>query len=170
MSISKSQTSQIEIEPVPSKVNIVHVESKVDDYIEVNGAEDHDGLEYYDLPESLQGLTQEELKDLDKKTTRKVDLRLMPMLIYIYILNYLDRNNIAAARLGGLEDDLGLVGSQYQTCISVLFVGYILFQIPSNMLLNKIGKPSLYITSIMTVWGVISTCTGAVQSLSLIHI
>lgn len=121
-------------------------------------------LQYVDLPESLQHLTQEELRQLDKKTTRKIDLRMMPMLIYIYILNYLDRTNIAAARLGFLEEDLGLVGTQYQTCVSILFVGYILFQVPSNMLLNKIGKPSLYISIIMTIWGIISTCTGAVQS------
>lgn len=120
--------------------------------------------EYHDLPESIQHLTQQELRDLDKKTKRTIDLRLMPMLIYIYILNYLDRNNIASARLGGLENDLGLKGSQYQTCIAILFVGYILFQIPSNMLLAKLGKPSLYISVLMTLWGAISACTGATKS------
>lgn len=121
-------------------------------------------LKYVNLPESLQDLTQEQLAELDKKVTRKIDLRLMPMLIYIYILNYLDRNNIASARLGGIEADLGLVGTQYQTAISILFVGYILFQIPSNMVLNWLGRPSLYIAILMTLWGAISACTGAVQS------
>ncbi|KAG7663843.1 uncharacterized protein J8A68_002703 [[Candida] subhashii] len=143
-----------------SEVEIINEQEFKSNYDSGIGEE----LEYVDLPESLQHYTQEELKQLDKKTTRKIDLRMMPMLIYIYILNYLDRSNIAAARLGFLEEDLGLVGNQYQTCVSILFVGYILFQIPSNMLLNKIGKPSLYISVIMTLWGVISTCTGAVQS------
>ncbi|KAI5966832.1 uncharacterized protein KGF55_000241 [Candida pseudojiufengensis] len=119
---------------------------------------------YVDLPESLQDLTQEELKRLDKKTLRKIDLRLMTMLITIYILNYIDRNNIASARLGGLEKDLGLKGNQYQICISILFVGYILFQIPSNMLLNKLGRPSAYLAVVMTLWGAISACTAAVTS------
>ncbi|KAL6454762.1 hypothetical protein SBY92_004232 [Candida maltosa Xu316] len=119
---------------------------------------------YTNLPESLQHMTQEELKAFDKKTTRKIDLRLMPMLIWLYILNYLDRNNIASARLGGLEKDIGLVGNQYQICISILFVGYILFQVPSNMLLNKLGRPSIYLAVAMTIWGALSTCTGAVQS------
>lgn len=43
-------------------------------------------------------------------------------------MNYLDRNNIASARLAGLEDDLGLTSTQYQTCVSILFVGYLLMQ------------------------------------------
>lgn len=46
----------------------------------------------------------------------------------MYILNYLDRNNIAAARLAGLEKDLNLHGSQYQLSVSILFVGYLLMQ------------------------------------------
>lgn len=43
-------------------------------------------------------------------------MRLMPMVVIMYIMNYLDRNNIAAARLGGLEEDLGLKGTEYQVC------------------------------------------------------
>ncbi|CCH41706.1 putative membrane protein [Wickerhamomyces ciferrii] len=117
-----------------------------------------------EIPDSLKHLSEEEFKALEIKTRRKIDFRILPMVVFIYILNYLDRNNIASARLGGLEEDLGLKGNQYQTCISILFVGYILMQIPSNMILNKLGKPSLFITVIMTAWAIISTCTGAVQS------
>ncbi|ODV78243.1 transporter of nicotinic acid [Suhomyces tanzawaensis NRRL Y-17324] len=163
--MSKQEITYLEDKEVPT-----HLEDKELDLEngELKGSDEvldsGEAVKYYDLPESLQGLTQEELKSLDVRTTRKVDLRLMPMLIYIYILNYLDRNNIASARLGGLEKDLNLVGSQYQTAISILFVGYILFQIPSNMLLNKLGKPSLYISILMTVWGLISLCTGFVKS------
>jgi len=51
----------------------------------------------------------------------------------MYILNYLDRNNIAAARLAGLEKDLKLHGSQYQTSVSILFVGYLLMQGKLNL-------------------------------------
>lgn len=115
-------------------------------------------------PESLMSYSDEEIDEMHKKVTRKVDMRLLPMLVLLYILNYLDRNNIASARLGGLEDDLNLVGNQYQTCISILFVGYILMQIPANMLLNKFKRPSIFITAIMVSWGIVSTCTGAVQS------
>jgi hypothetical protein len=51
----------------------------------------------------------------------------------MYWLNYLDRNAIALAKLNGIQEDLNLSGSQYQTCVSILFVGYILGQIPSTL-------------------------------------
>lgn len=54
---------------------------------------------------------------------RKLDMRIMPTLWAMYFMNYLDRNAIANARLNDLEKDLGLEGSQYNTCISILFVG-----------------------------------------------
>lgn len=71
---------------------------------------------------------------------RKLDWYIMPMLWLMYWLNYLDRNAIALARLDNLEEELNLQGSQYQTCVSILFVGYILGQVPSNMLITRL-KP-----------------------------
>ncbi|KAL0950041.1 hypothetical protein HGRIS_010049 [Hohenbuehelia grisea] len=96
---------------------------------------------------------------LERKLLRKLDLR-MSILIVIYILNYIDRNNAAAARLRGFEKDLGLHGSQFPTILSILYVGYIIMQVPSNMFLNYIGKPSIYLPACMAVWGVISILTG----------
>lgn len=55
------------------------------------------------------------------------------------------RNNYAAARLQGLEDDLNMTDEQYQIGLSTLFIGYVLMQVPSNALLNYAGRPSLYI-------------------------
>ena len=83
--------------------------------------------------------------------------------------NYLDRNNIAAARLAGLQDPpskggLSLTTTQYLTTLSILFVGYVLMQIPSNLFLNKIGKPALYLPTVMIVWGVISAATAGAHS------
>lgn len=86
------------------------------------------------------------------------------MVVVMYILNYLDRNNIAAAGLSHLQQDLHLVGYQFNTCVSILFVGYLLMQVPSNMLLNKLGRPSLYLPLCMTVWGLISGATAAASS------
>ncbi|RQM05622.1 hypothetical protein DH86_00001654 [Scytalidium sp. 3C] len=73
-------------------------------------------------------------------------------------------NNIASARLAYMEKDLGLHGDQFQTAVSILFVGYLLMQVPSNLYLNKIGKPALYLPGCMIVWGIISACTAACQS------
>ena len=120
-------------------------------------------------PELVKDLSPEERQHLEAALVRKIDTRLLPMIILMYILNYLDRNNIAAARLAGLEDPpskggLSLTSTQYLTALSILFVGYILMQIPSNLFLNKIGKPALYLPTVMIVWGVISTATAGAQS------
>ncbi|KAI5459079.1 major facilitator superfamily domain-containing protein [Mariannaea sp. PMI_226] len=101
----------------------------------------------------------EHRKAVEKRLKRKLDAR-CSLFVLIYIMNYLDRNNIAAARLKGLQDDLKLSDTQYATCLSILYVGYILMQIPSNMLINRIQRPSLYISAAMLLWGLISTLSG----------
>jgi len=101
---------------------------------------------------------------IEAKLKRKIDLRLMPMIILMYIMNYLDRNNIAAVRLAGLQDELNLSSTQYQTVISILFVGYILMQVPSNLFLNKIGRPAIYLPGCMVAWGIISGATAGCQN------
>jgi hypothetical protein len=79
-------------------------------------------------PSLLINLSDEERQKLELRLRRKIDLRLLPMIVIMYILNYLDRNNIAAAKLAGLEKDLNLTGDQFQTSVSILFVGYLLMQ------------------------------------------
>ncbi|KAL1937734.1 hypothetical protein VTO73DRAFT_12887 [Trametes versicolor] len=98
-------------------------------------------------------------KVMERKLLRKLDLR-MSILIVIYILNYVDRNNAGAARLRGFQADLHLQGQEFATLLSILYVGYIIMQIPSNMFLNYIGKPSLYLPACMMIWGTISILTG----------
>lgn len=139
------------------KLETSHIESKIE-----SGSKSRDDF-VVEKPELLKQYSDEEIDAFHKKITFKIDIRLIPILVLLYILNYLDRNNIASARLGGLEDDLGLKGNQYETCISLLFVGYILMQIPSNMFLNKFKKPSIFIATIMGTWGAVSLCTAAVQ-------
>lgn len=77
--------------------------------------------------------------------------------------NYVDRNAIAQARLNNLERDLGMTGVQFNTTVSILFVGYVLMQVPSNMLITRI-KPGIYMSAWMLVWAVVSGCTALVQS------
>ncbi|EAU34201.1 conserved hypothetical protein [Aspergillus terreus NIH2624] len=117
-----------------------------------------------EAPPYVANLSPEERIEAEKRLVRKIDIRLLPMIIIMYIMNYLDRNNIASARLAGLPEDLGLVKNQYQTCVSILFVGYLLMQIPSNLMLNKFGKPAIYLPCAMMLWGIISTCTAAAQN------
>ncbi|KAF2261818.1 pantothenate transporter liz1 [Lojkania enalia] len=115
-------------------------------------------------PPLVAAMTQEYRFGAEIRLRRKIDTRLLPMIILMYIMNYLDRNNIAAVRLAGLQDELNLSSTQYQTVISILFVGYILMQIPSNLFLNKTGRPAVYLPACMIVWGMISGATGACQN------
>lgn len=70
-----------------------------------------------EAPELVRNLTLEERRAAEKKLLRRIDRRLLPMLILMYILNYLDRNNIAAARLAGLQSDLNLTSTQFSVRI-----------------------------------------------------
>lgn len=73
------------------------------------------------------------------RLVRKLDFIILPTLWIMYWFNYLDRNAITVARLDDMEEELGLTDTQYLTCVSILFVGYILGQIPSS----KLTDPSL---------------------------
>ncbi|GAW15115.1 hypothetical protein ANO14919_045240 [Xylariales sp. No.14919] len=100
---------------------------------------------------------------MNKRVMRKVDIHLLPLLILMYLLNFLDRNNLSQARLGTLEADLGMTGTDFNLATSILFVGYILMQLPSNLLLTRV-RPSLFLSVAMTIWGVISTAQAAARS------
>jgi hypothetical protein len=61
---------------------------------------------------------------IEKTLIRKIDLHILPIVVLLYLFSFLDRVNIGNARLYGLEEDLGLVGNQYQVSVSILFVTY----------------------------------------------
>ncbi|KAF9891595.1 hypothetical protein FE257_003606 [Aspergillus nanangensis] len=100
---------------------------------------------------------------MTRKLLRKVDLHLLPFLVIMYLLNFLDRNNLSQARLGTLEEDLNMHGTDYNLATSILFVGYLLMQLPSNLLLTRV-RPSLFLGIAMGIWGVISACQAAAHS------
>ena len=98
-----------------------------------------------------------------RKLLRKIDLRLLPILILCYLLNFLDRSNLAQARQGSLEKDLGMTGSDFNLATSIFFVGYLIMQLPSNMILTRV-RPSLYLGCACVLWGVVSTCNAATHT------
>jgi len=65
----------------------------------------------------------------ETKLVRKLDWHIMPIVFAMYFMNKLDQNAIANARLDGFEKDLGLVGNQFNVCVSVLYAGYTLIQV-----------------------------------------
>lgn len=99
----------------------------------------------------------------EQRVIRKLDRWIVPPVMLLYLLSFLDRVNIGNARLYGLERDLGLQGDQYQTAVSILFVTYVLSELPSNLVIKKL-RPSRWIAFISTAWGIVATLTGVVQS------
>ncbi|KAF9247261.1 MFS general substrate transporter [Melanogaster broomeanus] len=102
-------------------------------------------------------------KILEKQLLRKLDRR-VAFLLLVSIMNYLDRYNVAAARIQGLEDDLHMSGSQFNTLISTFYVGYVLMQVPSNTFMSSIQRPSLYLSVCVFLLGVCSIATGISQT------
>ncbi|RSL87987.1 hypothetical protein CEP52_015352 [Fusarium oligoseptatum] len=139
--------------PDTSKPHDEHVDGKSS--LESNAEEAH--------PTGALAMDSIHRQQVEKKLKRKLDAR-CSLFVLIYIMNYLDRNNIAAARLKGLQADLKLDDTEYATCLSILYVGYILMQVPSNMFINRISRPSLYIACAMLLWGLVSTLSGVVHN------
>ncbi|KAI1288624.1 major facilitator superfamily transporter [Xylaria venustula] len=98
-----------------------------------------------------------------KKAISKVDWRLIPVLLLLYLITYLDKTNIGNARIEGLLDSLHMNGTQYNIAVSLFFVPYILAEVPSNMLLNKFSRPSTYMGTLVLSWGIVMTVTGLVK-------
>lgn len=88
-------------------------------------------------------------RQVEKKLLRKIDTRILPLIVLIYLFNYLDRNSITQARLYGLEEDTGLKGAEYQTAISIFSAGYILMQLPATILMTKL-RPSIFLVSMQS--------------------
>ncbi|KAK9765677.1 hypothetical protein K7432_005798 [Basidiobolus ranarum] len=97
-----------------------------------------------------------------KQLLRKLDFRILPYVGLLYLFSFLDRVNIGNARLAKLEADIGLNPSQYSWCLSIFFVGYVIFEVPSNLLLKKYS-PSRWIARIMVTWGTCTMCMAAVK-------
>ncbi|KVE39296.1 MFS transporter [Burkholderia sp. TSV86] len=90
-------------------------------------------------------------------TYRKVSWRLAPMLLLCYVVAYLDRVNVGFAKLQ-MAADLHLSDAVYGLGAGIFFVGYFLFEVPSNMILHRVGA-RLWIARIMITWGILSALT-----------
>jgi MFS transporter, ACS family, tartrate transporter len=95
---------------------------------------------------------------IDQATMRKVYWRLLPLAVLTYFLCYLDRINVGFAALT-MNKDLGLDAATYGMAAGAFFWGYFLFEVPSNIILEKVGA-RVWIARIMISWGVLSGATA----------
>jgi ACS family tartrate transporter-like MFS transporter len=99
---------------------------------------------------------------VEQSTTRKVFWRIVPYCFGLYVISYLDRANIGYAALQ-MNKELALTSEAFGFAAGIFFIGYFLFEVPSNVALNKFG-PRIWISRILVTWGVIATATAFVQT------
>src|SRR5262249_26508693 len=95
------------------------------------------------------------------RVLRKVIWRLLPFLCLLYGLNLLDRNNVGFARTD-MQADLGMSKRVIDWSIGLFYFGYLVFEVPSNFLLQRTGARR-WIARIMISWGLVSCMTSAVS-------
>ena len=101
--------------------------------------------------------------DIEQVTLRKVARRLIPFLILLYFVNYLDRVNIAFAGPNGMNDELGMSAEMFGFASGIFFLGYILLEVPSNIALHRFGGRR-WLARIMVSWGIVSTAIAFVPN------
>lgn len=107
--------------------------------------------------------------EFQRRTILKVSWRLLPLIVVSYLVAYIDRTNVSFAALT-MNQDLGITAYMYGWGAGIFFLGYALFEVPSNMVLERVGARR-WIARIMITWGIISglmaACTGPVSFLVL---
>jgi MFS transporter, ACS family, tartrate transporter len=98
---------------------------------------------------------------LEQRTIRKVSWRLLPLIVVIYFVAYIDRTNVSFAALT-MNKDLGLSAYVFGWGAGIFFLGYFLFEVPSNVILEKTGA-RVWIARIMITWGIVSGAMAFVQ-------
>ena len=112
------------------------------------------------LPKTVLPSTNSATTELERATLRKMYVRLVPFCFLLYILCYVDRINVSFAALT-MNRDLGLSAYVYGMAAGAFFWGYCLLEVPSNIILEKVGA-RLWIARIMVSWGLLSAATALV--------
>lgn len=134
------------LNPADKEANLTHLE-KVDSQTS------------NDAPDTRGDWTPEE----EKKLKWKVDLRFFPMLCIVFGLSLLDRSNISAAYIAGLGEDLDLeTGARYSVALLVFFIPYALFELPSNMIIRRLGA-RWWMSFLITAWGCMVLAMGFIH-------
>lgn len=105
---------------------------------------------------------------IEKSTINKTMKRILPFILILYTVAYLDRVNLGFAALQ-MNAELALTAEVFGLLSGIFFIGYFFFEVPSNMIMHKVGA-RLWIARIMISWGIIVILTGFVQSAAHLYI
>ena len=104
----------------------------------------------------------------EKKLVSKITWRIIPFLFILYIVSYLDRANIGYAALQ-MNKELALSSEAFGFISGIFFIGYFLFEVPSNAMLKKYGS-RIWIARILISWGLLATLSAFVQNATQLYI
>ncbi|KIK93184.1 hypothetical protein PAXRUDRAFT_829217 [Paxillus rubicundulus Ve08.2h10] len=99
----------------------------------------------------------------ENKLWRKIDVQLIPIVATMYFLSFMDRGNIGNAKIEGLMTQLDLTGDRYNIALTMYFIPYCIFEIPSNLIIHVV-RPSRWLPGIMFAWGLVMTLMGFVKT------
>jgi len=124
--------------------------------------EKHDMVEGVPVDSDSEAVTWTEAEETAVR--RKLDFQIVPLITFLYLLCFLDRANIGNARILGLEKDLNLgINYRFNIATSVFYIVYLLVEVPSNILLKRIGG-RWYLPALVVGFGLMSMCTAFVQT------
>ena len=105
---------------------------------------------------------------IETTTIQKLRIRIIPYIFVLYVVAFVDRINIGFAALT-MNKELAITSQQFGFAAGIFFVGYFFFEIPSNLLLHKIGA-RIWIARILITWGAVATLTGFVHAAYQLYI
>src|SRR5215213_6330963 len=105
---------------------------------------------------------------IEQQTMKKVAVRLVPFLCLLYTIAFIDRINVAFAALT-MGPDLGLSSAAFGFGAGLFFIGYFLFEVPSNLILERVGA-RIWIARIMIVWGLVSMAFMFLKSATMFYV
>lgn len=117
---------------------------------EIVGVDPEKSSEDYNTPE-------------DYRVVRKIDWALLPILTFLFLLSFLDRTNVGNAKLDGLVEDTHVSAAAYNTALALYFIGYVIFEVPSNIVLKRFD-PTIWLPSLTLLWGIVTICQGFVTN------
>jgi len=105
---------------------------------------------------------------VEARTLRKIRVRIIPFIFLLYIVSFLDRSNIGFAALT-MNQELGITSRQFGLLSGIFFIGYFLFELPSNLLMHRVGA-RIWIARILITWGAVAVLTGFARGVRQLYV
>ncbi|OJD35965.1 vitamin h [Diplodia corticola] len=99
---------------------------------------------------------------IERRILRKLDFQVVPLLCILFLISFIDRSNVANAKIQGMEEDLNLHGNQYNIAVWIFTLAYVIFGVPANLVFKKFGPKTLSL--MMLFWGITVIGQGVTRS------